>query len=65
MVLKEEGVVVKLEMAFDKVDWDFFFGENIDRMGFGTTWIKWIEGCISLKRNVLLSMESLRVKFFL
>lgn len=37
---------VDFEKAFDCVKWDFLL-EMMSKMGFGSTWIRWIKECIS------------------
>ena len=45
---KEKGILCKLdiEKAYDHIRWDFIL-QMLERMGFGSKWIRWINWCIS------------------
>ena len=45
---KEKGILCKLdiEKAYDHIRWDFLM-QLLERMGFGSKWIRWINWCIS------------------
>ena len=45
---KEKGILCKLdiEKAYDHIRWDFLM-QMLERMGFGSKWIRWNNGCIS------------------
>ena len=45
---KEKGILCKLdiEKAYDHIRWDFLM-QMLERMGFGSKWIRWINWCIS------------------
>ena len=45
---KEKGILYKLdiEKAYDHIRWDFLL-QIMERMGFGSKWISWINWCIS------------------
>jgi len=46
---KKSGVYVKVdfEKAYDSVEWEFLY-YMLGRLGFGSTWIKWIKACMEL-----------------
>ena len=58
------GVMCKLdsEKAYDHLNWDFLI--NTLQMGFGPTWLKWIEICIKTIRFSIL-VKGKPVGFFL
>ena len=45
---KEKGILCKLdiEKAYDHIRWDFIL-QTLERMGFGSKWIRWMNWCIS------------------
>ena len=45
---KEKGILCKLDIenAYDHIRWDFLM-QMLERMGFGSKWIRWINWCIS------------------
>ena len=45
---KEKGILYKLDIdkAYDHIRWDFLL-QMLERMGFGSKWISWINRCIS------------------
>ena len=45
---KKKGILCKLdiEKAYDYIRWDFLL-QTLERMGFGSKWIRWINWCIS------------------
>ena len=45
---KEKGILCKLDMekAYDHIRWDFLM-QMLEKMGFGSKWIRWINWCIS------------------
>ena len=45
---KERGILCKLdiEKAYDHIRWDFL-QQTLERMGFGSKWIRWMYWCIS------------------
>ena len=45
---KEKGILCKLdiEKAYDHIRWDFLM-QMLEKMGFGSKWIRWINWCIS------------------
>ena len=45
---KEKGILCKLdiEKAYDHIRWDFI-QQTLERMGFGSKWIRWMYWCIS------------------
>ena len=45
---KEQGLVCKLdiEKAYDSISWDFLY-QVMNRMCFGSRWVRWIKWCIS------------------
>ena len=45
---KEKGILSKLdiEKAYDHIRWDFIL-QTLERMGFGSKWITWMNWCIS------------------
>ena len=54
------GVMCKLdiEKAYDHLNWDFLIN-TFRQMGFGQTWLKWIEFCIKTTGSPLRLMENL------
>ncbi|XP_047263825.1 uncharacterized protein LOC124896313 [Capsicum annuum] len=53
----ELGILCKLDIqkAFDHLNWKYLL-ELLQKMGFGTKWIKWIKRCISIVNfSVLIS----------
>ena len=45
---KDKGILCKLdiEKAYDHIRWDFIL-QTLERMGFGSKWIRWMNWCIS------------------
>ena len=45
---KEKGLVCKLdiEKAYNSINWEFLY-QVMNRMGFGSRWVRWIKWCIS------------------
>ena len=45
---KEKGILCKLdiEKAYDHIRWDFIL-QTLERMSFGSKWIRWMNWCIS------------------
>ena len=45
---KEKGILCKLdiEKAFDQINWNCIL-KVMQKMGFGTKWIRWIKRCIT------------------
>ena len=45
---KEKGILCKLdiEKAYDHIRWDLIL-QTLERMGFGSKWIRWMNWCIS------------------
>ena len=45
---KENGLLCKLDLekAYDHVNWDFLL-QILERMGFRSKWIRWVNWCIS------------------
>ena len=45
---KEQGLVCKIdiEKAYDSISWEFLY-QVMNRLGFGSRWVRWIKWCIS------------------
>ena len=59
---KEKEILCKLdiEKAYDHIRWDFLM-QMLERIGFGSKWIRWINGCISTESfSVLINGSPLR-----
>lgn len=56
-------MVLKLDLnkAFDRVEWDFLL-TTCRKLGFGNTWCKWVEACItSYEMEFLLNGQLVRL----
>lgn len=49
--LNRKGLILKLdfEKAYDTVNWNYLT-QMLESFGFGSTWTKWVKGCISSTR---------------
>ena len=61
---KENELLCKLDIkkAYDHIKWDFL-QQILERMGFGSKWISWINWCISTTSFSVLFNGSLTVSF--
>lgn len=59
-----KGLILKLhfEKAYDTVNWNFLF-HMLENFGFGSTWTKWMKGCISFARVSILLNGSPSLEF--